>query len=122
MNWEEQVKMSKDVIQVKTQEEKIQETIRKSKNAFFMAEQERTLSYHEFLWTQLCVIQKRWWVLQFMLLVALWIALSSIHDEIYMIRSMGVAAVLFVILIIPELWKNRSCECMEIEAASYFSL
>ena len=99
MNWEEQVKMSKDVIQVKTQEEKIQETIRKSKNAFFMAEQERTLSYHEFLWTQLCVIQKRWWVLQFMLLVALWIALSSIHDEIYMKRSMGVAAVLFVIQI-----------------------
>lgn len=46
-----------------------------------MAEQERTLSYHEFLWTQLRVIQKRWWVLQFMLLVALWIALSSIHDE-----------------------------------------
>lgn len=35
---------------------------------------------------------------------------------------MGVAAALFVILIIPELWKNRSCECMEIEAASYYSL
>lgn len=65
---------------------------------------------------------KRWWVLQFMLLVALWIALSSIHDEIYIKRSMGVAAALFVILIIPELWKNRSCECMEIEAASYYSL
>ena len=31
-------------------------------------------------------------------------------------------ASLFVILIIPELWKNRSCECMEIEAASYYSL
>ena len=107
---------------IEASEEKIQETICKSKNAFFMAEQERTLSYHEFLWTQLRVIQKRWWVLQFMLLVALWIALSSIHDEIYIKRSMGVAAALFVILIIPELWKNRSCECMEIEAASYYSL
>ena len=32
------------------------------------------------------------------------------------------AASLFVILIIPELWKNRSCECMEIEASSYYSL
>ena len=92
------------------------------KNAFFMAEQERMLSYHDFLWTQLRVIQKRWWVLQFMILVALWIALSSIHDEIYLKRSMGVVATLFVILIIPELWKNRSCECMEIEAASYYSL
>ncbi len=44
------------------------------------------------------------------------------HDEIYIKRSMGVVAALFVILIIPELWKNRSCECMEIEAASYYSL
>ena len=62
-------------------EEKIQETIYKSKNAFFMAEQERMLSYHDFLWTQLRVIQKRWWVLQFMILVALWIALSSIPSR-----------------------------------------
>lgn len=107
---------------IEASEEKIQETICKSKNAFFMAEQERMLSYHDFLWTQLCVIQKRWWVLQFMILVALWIALSSIHDEMYIKRSMGVVAALFVILIIPELWKNRSCECMEIEAASYYSL
>ena len=115
-------KKYRESIQVEASEEKIQETICKSKNAFFMAEQERMLSYHDFLWTQLRVIQKRWWVLQFMILVALWIALSSIHDEIYLKRSMGVVATLFVILIIPELWKNRSCECMEIEAASYYSL
>jgi len=103
-------------------EEKIQETIIKSKNAFFMAEQEKTLSYHEFLWIQLKVIQKRWWIFQFLILVVLWVALTSIQDEIYITRSMGVAASLFVIFIIPELWKNRSCECMEIEASSYYSL
>ncbi len=119
MNQKEKIKKYRESIQVEASEEKIQETICKSKNAFFMAEQERMLSYHDFLWTQLRVIQKRWWVLQFMILVALWIALSSIHDEIYLKRSMGVVATLFVILIIPELWKNRSCECMEIEAASY---
>ena len=107
---------------IEASEEKIQETICKSKNAFFMAEQERMLSYHDFLWIQLRVIQKRWWVLQFIILVALWIALNSIHDEMYIKRSMGVVAALFVILIIPELWKNRSCECMEIEATSYYSL
>ena len=122
MNQKEKIKKYRESIQVEASEEKIQETICKSKNAFFMAEQERMLSYHDFLWTQLRVIQKRWWVLQFMILVALWIALSSIHDEIYLKRSMGVVATLFVILIIPELWKNRSCECMEIEAASYYSL
>ena len=107
---------------IEASEKKIQETICKSKNAFFMAEQERMLSYHDFLWIQFRVIQKRWWVLQFIILVALWIALNSIHDEMYIKRSMGVVAALFVILIIPELWKNRSCECMEIEAVSYYSL
>ena len=59
MNLEERMKMYKESVQVKSKEEKIQETICKSKNAFFMAEQERTLSYHEFLWTQLRVIQKK---------------------------------------------------------------
>lgn len=122
MNWKVKIKKYKEVIQVEPREEKIQETICKSRNAFFMAEQEKVLSYHEFLWTQLKVIQKRWWILQLLILVMLWIALNSIHDEIYMKRSMGVAASLFVILIIPELWKNRSCKCMEIEASSYFSL
>lgn len=122
MNLEEKVGKYRETIQVKPQEEKIQETIRRSKNAFFMAEQEKMLFYREFLWIQLKVIQKRWWVLQFLILVALWVALTSIQDEIYITRSMGVVASLFVILIIPELWKNRSCECMEIEASSYFSL
>lgn len=122
MHREEKTKKYKEIVQVRASEEKIQETIRKSKKAFFIAEQERMLSYHEFLWTQLHVIQKRWWVLQFLLLSTLWIALSSIHDEMYIKRSMGVVAALFVILIIPELWKNRSCECMEIEATSYYSL
>lgn len=122
MNLEERIERYKRTIQARLQEEKIQETIIRSKNAFFMAEQEKTLSYHEFLWIQLKVIQKRWWIFQFLVLVALGVALTSIQDEIYITRSMGVAASLFVILIIPELWKNRSCECMEIEASSYYSL
>ena len=107
MNQKEKIKKYRESVQVGASEEKIQETICKSKNAFFIAEQERMLSYHDFLWTQLRVIQKRCWVLQFIILVALWIALNSIHDEIYIKRSMGIVAALFVILIIPELWKNR---------------
>lgn len=122
MDLEEKVRKYRDTIQVKPQEEKIQETINRSKIAFFMAEQEKMLSYHEFLWIQLKVIQKRWWVLQFLILVALWWVLTSIQDEIYVTKSMGVVASLFVILIIPELWKNRSYECMEIEVSSYYSL
>lgn len=118
----EEVKMYKEVVQLKPHEKKIQETILKSKNAFLAAEQEKVLSYREFLWTQLKVIKKRWWILQFLILFALWIALFSVHDETYIQRSMGVVATLFVILVIPELWKSRSCSCMEIEAASYYSL
>lgn len=37
-------------------------------------------------------------------------------------RILGVAASLFIILIVPELWKNRTCQAMEIEAAAYYSL
>ena len=35
---------------------------------------------------------------------------------------MGDAAAQFIILIIPELWKNRTNQCMEIESATYYSL
>ncbi|MCI5502451.1 MAG: hypothetical protein MR409_11175 [Lachnospiraceae bacterium] len=122
MNWEDRIKMHKEDNSLKCREEKIQETIQKSKNAFYISEQEKMLSYHDFLWTQLKVLQKKWWVLQFFILAVLWIALSSINDEVYLQRSMGVAASVFVILIIPELWKNRSCSCMEIEVVSYYSL
>lgn len=122
MNREGKIKKYKKIVQINSCEEKIQETIRNSKNAFLKAEQERVLSYYEFLRTQIRVIKKRWWVLQFLSLTVLWIVLNSIQDELYMKRSMGIVAALFVILIIPELWKNRSCECMEIEAVSYYSL
>lgn len=120
MNQEEKIKIHKEIVQV--DEEKIQETIRHSKLAFFKAEQERMLTYHEFLWTQLKLIQKRWWIFQLLILVTLWFVLTSAQEDLYVKRSMGVMASLFIILIIPELWKNRSCECMEIEVAAYYSL
>ena len=53
MNWGKRAEKYRQVIQVEPMEERIQETILKSKNAFFKAEQERVLSYHEFLLTQL---------------------------------------------------------------------
>lgn len=122
MSLENQLLEYKKTIQVNPCEEKIQETICKSKEAFFASEQERILSYHEFLWAQLRLIQKKWWILQFLLLAVLWAILSFVQEDIYVQRSMGVTASLFVILIIPEFWKNRACQCMEIEASSYYSL
>ncbi|MCI8373569.1 MAG: hypothetical protein HFI75_14490 [Lachnospiraceae bacterium] len=104
------------------QESKIQETITQSIDAFCAAEQSRTLSRREFLWTQAGLIHKRWWLLQLLLLTAAGLALPSIEETFLLRRSMGVAGALFVILMIPELWKNRSLGCMEIEAAAYYSL
>ena len=57
-----------------------------------------------------------------LLLVGIGIALYF-NQEIFIIqRGLGITSVLFVILIIPELWKNKSNQCMEIENTSYYSL
>lgn len=122
MNLEEQLMNYKKMLQTEPQEEKIQETVCKSREVFLVSEQEGVLSYFEFLMTQMKVIQKRWWFFQLLLLLGLWTLLAFEHEPWYVQRSMGVIASLFVILIIPELWKNRSCHSMEIEAVSYYSL
>lgn len=122
MGLEERLKNYRDATQTEPGDEKIRETVARCKNTFFMAEKEKMLPYHEFLWMQLRAMQKRWWLLQFLLLTMLWMILSSVQEELYITRSMGVAAPLFVILIIPELWKNRTYGCMEIEAVTYYSL
>ena len=77
MNLEEQLMTYKKSVQKKPQEEKMQETIRASKEVFFASEQEKMLSYHEFLWSQFKLVQKRWWILQFLLLSMLGAALVS---------------------------------------------
>jgi len=122
MNLEEQFRAYKKRERVESKEEKIQETVRKSKEVFWALEQERMLSYHEFLWMQFKLIRKRWWILQLLLLTVIGPILVSAYEESYVQRSMGIMASIFVILIIPEFWKNRSCHCMEIEESSYYSL
>ncbi len=122
MNLEEQLMAYKKGGLIEPHEGRIQETIRKSREAFFASEQERMLSYHEFLWSQFGLVRKRWWVLQALLLLLLGTMLVSAYEDSYVQRGLGVMASIFVILIIPEFWKNRSCRCMEIEEASYYSL
>lgn len=122
MDLEQKLMAYKKMAQIELQEERIQEAVIRAKKAFLASEQERMLSYREFLWIQWKVIQKRWWLLQLLLLSMLWAVLVLVYDDRYIQRSLGVIATLFVILMIPELWKNRSCQCMEIEASSYYSL
>lgn len=83
---------------------------------------ERT-SYFEFLYEQARFIKKRWWLLQGSALAFLWFWMSRYaQDFAEMTRLMGVIAVVFVILIVPELWKNRKHGVGEIELASVYNL
>lgn len=122
MNRKEELMIYKKKARLEPREMSIQKTVRRSKEIYFEAESREILAYHEFLWSQLHAIQKRWWILQFLLLLALWAALASEQEVRYVQRGMGVMATLFVILIIPELWKSRYSNSMEIEAVSYYSL
>lgn len=103
-------------------EEAVAQTVRAAKAAFFKAEAQRPLTRWEFLLQQSRYIQKHWWLLQGALLILLWFLLQAADSQAYVQRSLGVAAPLFVLLALPELWKNRSCNAMEIEGAAFYSL
>lgn len=100
------------------------ETIERSKAAFAESEAKNDTSYAEFLYQQSRYIHKRWWILQGMLLLLLliWFMLQMTESSIYVQRYMGIAASLFAILLLPELWKNRNANALEIESVSYYSL
>ena len=103
-------------------EKKLQETIQKSKTAFAKSEAQTLISYAEFLYQQGRYIHKRWWALQAATLFLLWLILHLTKSAGSVQRGMGVAAALFAILLLPELWKNRNAGALEIESVSYYSL
>lgn len=100
----------------------LQETISRAKAAFAECESAASLSSLEFLWQQGRYIRKRWWVLQAAILFLLGSVLQFTGQSAYTRRCMGIAAALFAVLILPELWKNRSAGAMEVECAAYYSL
>lgn len=100
----------------------LQETIEKSKAAFYENEAGGILSRAEFIYCQSRYIHKRWWVLQACVLFMLWLLLDVTESDFYTKRCMGIAAPLFAVLLLPELWKNKSCGAVEIEGAALFPL
>lgn len=103
-------------------EAKINETIERAKAAFYENEAAGFLSKLGFLYQQGRYVHKYWWVVQGVLLIGLWWILSCTDSSFYIQRSMGIAAPLFVVLILPELWKNRNSEAMEVECSTYYHL
>ena len=107
---------------IECRESEIQKTIEASKAAFIAAEAENPMSAVDFLYQQGRYIKKHWWLLQAVLLFSLCLLLHSSDSALYTRRSLGVAAPLFVILILPELWKNRSCDAMEVEGTTFYTI
>ena len=103
-------------------EEKMQDTICKAKTAFVENEAEDFITHAEFIYQQSKYIHKRWWILQGVILGFLWLFLQETQSSFYIQRCMGVAASLFAILLLPELWKNRNENALEIESVSFYSL
>lgn len=93
-----------------------------AKEAFYKEAEIERGSYFEFLYQQSKFIRKSWWIIQFALLVMLYISLCNADSEYMVRRSMGVLSPIFAIIIMPEIWKNRSSNSMEIEGAAYYSL
>lgn len=122
MNLEKELQMYKAQRAVVAKEEKILETTRKSKEIFLLCEQEHSIHYFEFLIAQFRLIRKRWWVLQTFMLALVSIILPDMQDKVSVLRILGVIGVLFVVLIIPEFWKNKSYDCMQIEGTCLYSL
>lgn len=103
-------------------ESKIQKTIAVSKAAFLTGEAEKTISHAEFLYQQSRYIKKHWWLMQAALLLAVCALLHLSESDFYIRRCLGVAAPLFMILILPELWKNRSYDAMEVEGTTFYTI
>lgn len=103
--------------------EHLQQAIRISKAAFYEGEAEDWMTGAEFLYQQAGYIRKRWWVIQGILLGGLWMLLKySAMGSGYTQKLMGISAPLFVLLLLPELWKNRITNATEVEGTAYYSL
>lgn len=109
-------------VAVNTDEDRIRRTVGMSVNAFYENQEQRVMTYMEFLWFQAKYIQKRWWGLQLLILMLLWSGMYYIQSVNFIRRGAGVVFPLFVILAAPELWKNINAGSTEIENTSFFTL
>lgn len=107
---------------INVNESKLNKTINTAKSSFYRGKENRTISYFEFLFEQAKYIQKRWWIFQMILLLILWNMIDCLESEDSIRRCIGILVPTFVIMILPELLKNRTSKSLEIECCSCYSL
>ena len=103
-------------------ESKIKDTIVISRKSFYEGAEQSEPHYFAFLYEQMGYIRKRWWLLQFLVLFLTGWSVHDLESGFYMQRILGIEAALFVIMVIPEMWKSRSSYSLEVEGAAYYSL
>lgn len=120
--YQKRIQAYKTLIQEQyVKESAVQNVVQQMNNILTLQENSRT-SCFEFLWEQSKFIQKKWWFLQGMVLIFLWLLLKDANSPECPERILGISASVFVILIIPEIWKNRKFSAIEIERTSFYSL
>lgn len=100
----------------------LHKTVQNAKIAFAESEAKEYISHAEFLYQQSKYIHKRFAIMQGLLLFALWMMLQLVESNFYIQRCLGIGSSLFAMFLLPELWKNRNTNALEIESVSYFSL
>ena len=122
--YEQQIQNYRETVQTQCIREAAEKrTISACQNVLQQQNLGQPASYFEFLYEQSYFIRKRWWLLQGILLFFLWLWLGNeTADIVYTMRVVGIFATVFVILIFPEIWKNRRNAAIEIEQSAYYTL
>lgn len=103
-------------------EERLLRTIERSKRVVINQENQNRMTYIEFIFSQIKYINKWWWLVQSVILAVTWYTLYQLRESSVVYRKAGVLIPLFVIAVIPELWKNIRYQAMEVEHASFYTL
>ena len=114
--------MEKSQINIEIKEEDMRRVVELSRETFLKQESNKILPYHQFLFSQFLMIRKHWWGIQLLILGAVWYALMTETEVMFLWRDVSILFVLFIIAVMPELWKNLSNMCMEVEMLAYYSL
>ncbi len=112
----------KALIQKKYVRKSVVQTVMKLCSDIMSRQDNRRASYFEFLLEQFKFIKKRWWVFQGGILLLLWCLLADLAEGENTERVLGAMSVIFSVMIIPEIWKNRRCSAVEIEKTAFYTL
>lgn len=61
-------------------------------------------------------------MLQAALLIVTFFLMNYLDDSEYLMRTLGTSSVLFIVMIIPEFWRNKESDSLQIEASCLYSL